>query len=158
MSVHMFDFCTHICSFKLHLTTILCSLSALLGENIHSIDEKWCHYDVSTIFVRHGKGHVPSHPCTETGWHQGWDKYSDMEPNTNTNTFVHDQINTNTNTGNFWGIKYKYKYRHLKYNYKYKYRIAIFIAIKFMWAVHAMCYLTDNVGYMYPYKQLPVVR
>ena len=41
---------------------------ALFSKIIHYINEKWRHYDVSTIRVRDKKGMNPSHPCTDTGW------------------------------------------------------------------------------------------
>ena len=54
--VAMSVYCTRVQYFKLHITTILCMLSdgyfVLLGENIHCINEKRYHYDVSTIYHR----------------------------------------------------------------------------------------------------------
>ena len=36
-------------------------VSALFKGNIHCINKNSCNYDVSTICVRGGKGHAPSH-------------------------------------------------------------------------------------------------
>ena len=43
-------------------------VSALIEGNIHYINEKSRHYDVSTIRVHAENGHAPSHPCTDTDW------------------------------------------------------------------------------------------